>query len=97
MTSFSAVNQSIPAQQPFLPQPQAQQNRINWLELCMNPLVDYVITESCSTLTIPDGYTLTPEGQRVLRCLAGGALGGLLAPELITQIRQLAPAVNCAG
>ena len=56
------------------PQPQPQQNRINWLELCLNPLVDYVIIEDCHTLTTPDGYTLTSEGQRVLRCLAGGLL-----------------------
>ena len=75
----------------------SQQNRINWGEICMNPLVDYVITEPCSTLTTPDGYTLTAEGERVLRCLAGGALVGLLAPELLTQIRQLGPAVNCVG
>ena len=37
------------------------------------------------------------EGERVLRCLAGGALVGLLAPELLTQIRQLGPTVNCGG
>jgi hypothetical protein len=87
-------NQTFTSQQPF--QPQSLQNRINWLEICMNPLVDYVITEPCSTLTTPDGYTLTSEGDRVLRCLAGGALVGLLAPELLMQIRQLGPAVNCA-
>ena len=75
----------------------SQQNRINWGEICMSPLVDYVITEPCTTLTSPDGYTLTAEGERVLRCLAGGALVGLLAPELLTQIRQLGPAVNCGG
>jgi hypothetical protein len=34
----------------------------------------------------------TSSGKRVLRCLAGGALVGLLAPELLTQIRQLGPA-----
>jgi hypothetical protein len=74
-----------------------QQNRINWLELCLNPLVDYVITEPCNTLTTPDGYTLTSEGQRVLRCLAGGVLVGLIAPEALVQIRQLGQAVNCGG
>jgi hypothetical protein len=79
------------------PQLQPQQNRINWLELCLNPLVDYVIIEDCYTLTTPDGYTLTSEGQRVLRCLAGGALVGILAPEILIQIRHLGPAVNCGG
>lgn len=79
------------------PQPQPQQNPINWLGLCLNPLVDYVIIEDCYTLTTPDGYTLTSEGQRVLRCLAGGALVGILAPEILIQIRQLGPAVNCGG
>ena len=94
-TQFYVPNQTLTPQQPFQPQP--QQNRINWGEICMNPLVDYVITEPCSTLTSPDGYTLTAEGERVLRCLAGGALVGLLAPELLTQIRQLGPAVDCRG
>jgi hypothetical protein len=99
MTSFSGVNQSVPAQQPFLPQEQLQpqQNRINWLEICMDPLVDYVITEPCSTLTTADGFTLTPEGQRVLSCLAVGALVGILDPALLIQIRELGPAVGCAG
>ena len=61
----------------------------------MNPLVDFVITEPCSTLTALDGYTLTPEGERVLSCLAGGALVGILAPELLVEIRELGPAVGC--
>ena len=81
----------------FLSQPQPQQNRINWLELCLNPLVDYVITEDCHTLTTPDGHTLTSEGQLVLKCLAAGALVGILAPEVLGQIRQQGPAVNCGG
>lgn len=81
----------------FYPPVSSQQNRINWLEICMNPLVDYVITEPCSTLATPDGYTLTPEGERVLRCLAGGALVGLLAPEMLIEIKELGPAVNCGG
>ncbi len=33
--------------------------------------------------------------ERVLRCLAGGALVGILQPELLIQIRELGPAVNC--
>jgi hypothetical protein len=63
----------------------------------MDPLVDYVITEPCSTLTTPDGYSLTPEGQRVLSCLALGALVGILDPELLIQLRELGPAVGCGG
>jgi hypothetical protein len=31
--------------------------------------VDERIIEPCETLTSPDGYTLTPEGQRVLKCI----------------------------
>jgi hypothetical protein len=63
----------------------------------MDPLVDYVITEPCSTLTTSDGYTLTSEGERVLRCLAGGALVGILDPVLLIEIRELGPAVGCGG
>ena len=40
--------------------------------------------------------THTQGRERVLRCLAGGALLGLLPPELL-QIRQLGPPVNCRG
>ena len=90
-------SQNVPPPTPSQPTIPSQQNRINWLGLCLNPLVDYVIIEDCYTLTTPDGYTLTSEGQRVLRCLAGGALVGILAPEILIQIRQLGPAVNCGG
>jgi hypothetical protein len=95
---FPPNGSGLPAVPPdVLSQPQPQQNRINWLELCLNPLVDYVITEDCHTLTTPDGHTLTSEGQRVLKCLAAGALVGILAPEVLGQIRQQGPAVNCGG
>jgi hypothetical protein len=41
--------------------------------------VDALITEPCETLTTPDGYTLTNEGNRVfLVCIGGGALATLL-------------------
>ena len=67
---FPPKGSGLPAVPPdVLSQPQPQQNHINWLELCLNPLVDYVITEDCHTLTTPDGHTLTSEGQRVLKCL----------------------------
>jgi hypothetical protein len=42
-------------------------------------------------------HTHTQGRERVLRCLAGGVLLGLLPPELLTQIRQLGPPVNCRG
>ena len=50
----------------------AQQQGVNWLEICKNPLVDAFITEPCENLTSPDGYTLTPLGERVLGCISGG-------------------------
>jgi hypothetical protein len=73
------------------------QSRINWGQICMNPLVDYIITEPCYTLTTPDGYTLTSEGERVLRYLAAGVLIGVLDPQLLVELRELGPAVNCGG
>lgn len=67
----------------------AQQNQellINWLELCENPLVDALISEPCHTLTTPDGFTLTKEGEKVLGCLGGGTLAILAGiPELATM------------
>ena len=42
-------------------------------------LFDY---EPCHTLTTTGGYTLTPEGERVLACLGGGA-ASLAFPELM--------------
>jgi hypothetical protein len=62
----------------------AQSNpRVNWYEICKNPIVDSLITEPCHTLTKNGGYTLTPEGERVLACLGGGA-AALAFPELMT-------------
>lgn len=67
----------------------AQRSSINWYELCTNPVVDILISEPCSTLTTNGGYTLTPEGERVLACLGGGALA-LAQPELMA-LKSLAP------
>jgi hypothetical protein len=62
---------------------QVQEAQINWLEICENPLIDAIITEPCHTLTTPDGYFLTEEGDRVLGCLGGGTLAILAGvPEL---------------
>ena len=70
------------------------QSRINWGEVCRNPLVDERILEPCETLTSPDGYTLTPEGQRVLKCIGGGILATLLGrPDLLS----LGPSVGCGN
>jgi len=70
----------------------AQQQGVNWLEICKNPLVNAFITEPCENLTSPDGYTLTPLGERVLGCISGGTLAVLIAqPELLA----LRDAVGC--
>jgi hypothetical protein len=70
------------------------QSRINWGEVCRYPVVDERIIEPCETLTSPDGYTLTPEGQRVLKCIGGGALTTLLGrPDLLS----LGPSVGCGN
>jgi len=62
---------------PIYAQSQQQGKGVNWLEICRNPLVDALITEPCETLTTPDGYSLTPLGERVLKCITGGTLSVL--------------------
>lgn len=57
-------------------------SNVNWYEICKNPIVDSMITEPCHTLTTNGGYTLTPEGERVLACLGGGA-AALAIPEIM--------------
>jgi hypothetical protein len=47
------------------------ERRINWLEICRIPVVDALLSEPCETLTTPDGYTLTKEGERVVGCVVG--------------------------
>lgn len=43
-----------------------------------------MISQPCSELTTNGGYTLTPEGERVLACLGGGAAAVLAgAPQLL--------------
>lgn len=75
----------------------AQQNRINWGAICRNPIVDSFISEPCETLTSPDGFTLTPQGGQVLRCVGVGAVATLLAPEILASVRSLGPAVGCGS
>src|SRR6185503_13609269 len=73
--AFNMVS-PIYAQQP--------QQGVNWLEICRNPIIDAMITEPCETLTSPDGYTLTPQGEHALACIGGGALTLLIGqPELL--------------
>jgi hypothetical protein len=60
---------------------QQQQQGINWLKECKNPVVDAKIKEPCEELTTPDGYTLTPQGEHVLACLRGNPLALLAVTE----------------
>jgi hypothetical protein len=80
---------SVPIQPP--------QNRINWGAICRNPIVDSFISEPCETLTSPDGYTLTPQGGQVLRCIGVGAAATLLAPEILASVKSLGPSVGCGS
>lgn len=76
--------------------PAPTQAGINWLQLCRNPLVDTVIVEPCETLTTPNGYGLTPVGERVVACVLGG--GVLLAADQSRQALAAAQALaNKAG
>lgn len=58
---------------------QATSRPFNWLQFCRSPIVDSVVAEPCETLTTPDGYTLTQQGQRVMGCFLGAGL--LLAAD----------------
>jgi plastocyanin len=72
---------------------------VNWLDICRIPMVDAVIAEPCETLTSPDGYDLTPDGQRVLKCIAGGGLLLLADPSgnALREAQSLGPAVGCGA
>jgi hypothetical protein len=72
----------------------------NWLQFCRSPAVDLVVSEPCETLTSPDGYTLTQEGQRVMGCFLGAGL--LLAADptgktLLTATTLAQSAHLCGG
>jgi hypothetical protein len=71
--------------------------RINWGVMCRNPIVDPFITEPCYTLTTPDGYTLTAEGKRVVRCLGAGIILLVYDPtgKTLAAARAIGPAVGC--
>ncbi|VFJ12614.1 hypothetical protein [Candidatus Nitrosocosmicus franklandus] len=68
----------------------AQNRGVNWYEICKNPIVDMAIAEPCGTLTTNGGHTLTPEGERVLACIGGGAAAILAGhPELLALKNQV--------
>jgi len=72
--------------------------RVNWYEICKNPIVDMAISEPCSTLTTHGGYTLTPEGERVLACLTGGAAAILAGqPQLLALKNEVGCGTNSHG
>lgn len=76
-----------------------QTGGINWGEICRNPIVDALIVESCSTLTTREGYMLTAEGERVIRCIGGGAVLLILDPsgQTLAAAQALGPAVGCGS
>jgi hypothetical protein len=53
-----------------------------------------LITEPCETLTTPDGYTLTADGQHVLECIGGETLATLTGH---TELLALKSAVGWSG
>jgi hypothetical protein len=79
---------------------QTTQPGTNWGQLCRNPVVDRVIVEPCETLTTPDGYGLTPEGQRVMGCILGAGVLLLADPtgHAFVEAQSLASTAGlCAG
>jgi hypothetical protein len=87
------VSLTVPRQSSGVP----KQGVINWGEVCRHPFVDPFIREPCHTLTTRDGYTLTPEGIRVIRCIAAGLVLLIYDPseKTLAAARALGPAVNC--
>ena len=61
--------------------------------------MDAVVAEPCETLTTPDGYTLTQEGQRVMGCFLGAGL--LLAADptgnTLLSVTTLAQSAHLCG
>ncbi len=64
--------------------PANHQSGINWLQLCRNPIVDMAIAEPCESLTTPDGYSLTPQGMRVVACFLGAGVLLVYYPTGVT-------------
>lgn len=72
-----------------------QQDRIDWGQICRTPFIDSLITEPCESLITPDGYNLTPEGQRILGCVIAEGAGSVLFPELSSLLKSMGTAVGC--
>ena len=70
---------------------------INWLAICRIPAVDIFLSEPCETLTTPDGYTLTAEGERVVRCIGGLAVGTLVLSYLHSRCTGVCKIVRSCG
>jgi hypothetical protein len=87
------ISLTVPGQSSGIP----KQGGINWGAVCRHQLIDPFIKEPCESLTTSDGYTLTSEGQRVIRCIAAGVLLLLYDPSgtTLAAARALGPAVNC--
>ena len=78
--------------------PSQQGINFNWGALCSNPIVDGYISEPCDTLTTNGGYQLTPQGERAIACIAGGAL--LLADrtgQAFNYAQSLKSTLGCGG
>jgi hypothetical protein len=52
-----------------------KQDELSIMNLKICRAFDLFIVEPCNTLTSHDGYTLTKQGNKVLACFAGGAVG----------------------
>jgi hypothetical protein len=91
MVVFLSISIIISA---YMPMTSFAQARVNWLEICQNPLVDALIMDPCYTMTTPDGYTLTPAGQKALGCIGGGTIAAL-AGVPVDQLVGLGTAVGC--
>jgi hypothetical protein len=96
---FASIMTTLP-QSLVVQEAEAQKTMgINWGEICRNPIVDAVIVEPCSTLTTNGGYTLTFEGERVVKCIAGGAALLIYDPsgQTLAAAQALGPAVGCGS
>jgi hypothetical protein len=96
---FASIMTTLP-QTLVVQEVEAKQTKgINWGEICRNPIVDAVIVEPCSTLTTNGGYTLTFEGERVVKCIAGGAALLIYDPsgQTLAAAQALGPAVGCGS
>lgn len=77
-----------------LPAMAQQRGDINWYKICTNPLVDILISESCSSLTTNGEYELTPAGQHALACIGGGTLATLTGN---IELLSMGGAVGCGS